>query len=209
MEEKKRNGIDPFIPNKEEEPFTDPVSGKSTDGLIHPFEFDAKTKGPEEKIYIILYKLNSDEDDEIYTQIFSICKGRTEAYSDIKEKLESGLEVDVHISKIITETKQTETATADKKYYLLPYDECISVYSFCKSVQEYYSDEFDVEEFNNTSIPEDEEDEFLSKSKTYLSAEQEAYRDMLNLAIKRDESYFDGIRRELEGNQNNGSANNI
>lgn len=208
MKEEKRIGIDPFIPNKkEEEPFTDPISGKSNDGLIHPFEYDAKIKGPEEKIYIILYKLNSDEDDEIYTQIFSICKGRTEAYYDIKEKLESGLEVDVHVSKIITETKQTETATADKKYYLLPYDECISIYSFCKSVQEYYSDEFDIEEFNNTSVPE--KDEILSKSSTYLSAEQESYRNMLNLAIKRDESYFDGIRKELENDHNDESINNI
>lgn len=200
--DEKRKGIDPFIPINKNEPFTDPVTGVSSDGSIRPFEYDEKTKSPEEKIYIILYKLNSDEDDDIYTQIFNICIGRTEAYRDIKEKLESGLEVDVHVSKIITETKQTETSTADKKYFLLPYKECISIYAFCKSIQDYYSDdEFDIEDYNTTEIPE--KDEILSKSNQYLTAEQESYRKMLNLAIKHDEEYFDGIRRELEEKNSN------
>mgnify|MGYP004581258047 CR=1 FL=1 len=201
MEEKKL--IDPFIPN-EPEKFTDPTTGVTESGLIRPIEYDAKAKSPEEKIYIILYKLNHDDYDEAYTQIFNICIGRTEAYSDIKSKLESGMDIDVHVSKIITETKQTETASGDKKYYLLPYDDCISIYSFCKSVENYYSDdEFDIEEYNNTSVPE--VDEILSKSKMYLTAEQESYKRMLEVANKRKleyRDYYDAVMRENMNNSN-------
>ena len=172
--------------------------------MIRPIEYDAKAKSPEEKIYIILYKLNHDDYDEAYTQIFNICIGRTEAYSDIKSKLESGMDIDVHVSKIITETKQTETASGDKKYYLLPYDDCISIYSFCKSVENYYSDdEFDIEEYNNTSVPE--VDEILSKSKMYLTAEQESYKRMLEVANKRKleyRDYYDAVMRENMNNSN-------
>ena len=201
MEDKKL--IDPFIPN-EPEKFTDPNTGITESGLIRPIEYDAKAKSPEEKIYIILYKLNHDDYDEAYTQIFNICIGRTEAYSDIKSKLESGMDIDVHVSKIITETKQTETASGDKKYYLLPYDDCISIYSFCKSVENYYSDdEFDIEEYNNTSVPE--VDEILSKSKMYLTAEQESYKRMLEVANKRKLEYrdhYDVVMRENMNNSN-------
>ena len=114
------------------------------------------------------------------------------------------MDIDVHVSKIITETKQTETASGDKKYYLLPYDDCISIYSFCKSVENYYSDdEFDIEEYNNTSVPE--VDEILSKSKMYLTAEQESYKRMLEVANKRKleyRDYYDAVMRENMNNSN-------
>lgn len=204
MEDKKL--IDPFIPN-EPEKFTDPNTGVTESGLIRPIEYDAKAKSPEEKIYIILYKLNHDDYDEAYTQIFNICIGRTEAYSDIKSKLESGMDIDVHVSKIITETKQTETASGDKKYYLLPYDDCISIYSFCKSVENYYSDdEFDIEEYNNTSVPE--VDEILSKSKMYLTADQESYKRMLEVANKRKLEYRDHYDAVMRENMNNSNGDN-
>lgn len=150
--------------------------------LIKPMEFDVKTKGVEEKLYIILYKIVTDEE---FDQIFEICIGRTEAYTDIKDKLQSGLDIDVHASKIITETKQTETATMDRKYYLIPYEDCISVYAFCKSVENYYdTDEFDIEEYNNTDVPE--EDPILSKSTYYMTPEMKEYQDMLKEALTED-----------------------
>ena len=92
--------------------------------LIRPIIFDAPTKDVEEKTYIILYNIDPEDDmDEIDSRIFSVCIGRTDAYFDIKEKLTSGLGVNIYTSKVITETKQTETESGDTKYYLLPYDD--------------------------------------------------------------------------------------
>lgn len=177
-------------------------------GFIKPMDFDVRTKSFEEKIYIILYELNiesnDDFDQKVFGHVYSVCVGRTEAYLDIKEKLQCGsLDVDIHRSKIITETKQTETDTGDRKYYMIPYNECLSVYAFCLSVQDYYSDDgFDIEDYNNSDVPE-HEDETLRSHPMYMTAEQQTYRTMLEASIKRESFLNDMIRNQRSGEENN------
>lgn len=173
--------------------------------LQKAMDFDVKTKSIEEKIYIILYKLTENEDD-IYNQIFSVCAGRTEAYNDIKNKLISGVDIDLHRSLIITETKQTESRTGDKKYYLLPLNECISVYAFCIQVAEFYSDDnFNIEDYNNTLIDDETSSsqpvELESIIPRQLSQEEQDYKKMLDASMQRDK-FLDSLRREQEGSNN-------
>ena len=164
--------------------------------LVKPITFGVRTKSFEEKIYIILYRLNECE-DEAMSKIFEICVGRTETYNDIKNKFLSGMSIDVHRSKIITETKQTETSTGDEKYYMTDYEDCISLYSFCKKVEEYYNDqEFDIEDFNDTDVPETNE---LESHPMYLTKEQQEYRDMLMSSIKRNK-FITELREEYRNN---------
>ena len=212
MNDEKKELIDPFIPLEEnEQPNTDSKFipsvktedlPRNKDGLINPMVFEAPTKSFEEKIYIILYTLNDDSerDNDIYSKVFSICVGRTEVYLDIKNKLISGVPVDIHRSRILTETKQTETITGDIKYYMLPYEAAISVYSFCTAVKEYYNDEFDIEDYNDgdvESVGVSVESE-LASHPMYLTAEQQEYRKMLNEAIHRDK-FIETVRSELKG----------
>ena len=138
-------------------------------------DFDVRTKSVEEKIYIILYKLEDDDLEEYQKNVFSICIGRTNAFNDIKEKLISGLDIDIHRSKIITETKQTESVSGDRKYYL---------YSFCISMHEYYSDDdFNIEDYNNSEIPEKDD---IEKLPGFLTPEQIEYNKMLNASFNSD-----------------------
>lgn len=185
--------FDPFVPNESPKPVTD---------AIRPMTFIAKEKGIEEKIYIILYKLNeSDIIDEVTSKIFEVCIGRTAAYLDIKNKLQSGLDIDVHRSYVITETRQTETSTGDIKYYMIPYEECISVYSFCISVSDYFSDDdFDIEEYSDGDVPEESR---LNRAAHIMSAEQLEYRRMLEESLGRDK-FITGLREQFgPGNSNN------
>ena len=184
------NLIEGLIPNG-------PDINKNHDGLIKPMDFDVRTKSIEEKMYIILYKIDDGESDEIYNSIYSVCIGRTEAYSDIKNKLISGLNVDVHRSIIITETKQTESSTGDRKYFLIPYDECISVYSFCISIGDYYSDdEFDIEDYNNSDVPETPQDIALTNP-MYMTKENMEFRKLFEESLKRDK-FIDHMKHQLE-----------
>lgn len=189
--EKNRPLIEPMI-------FDNPDNvTQNNKGLQKGMDFDVRTKSFEEKIYIILYRLEGDNLEEYQKNCFSLCIGRTNAYSDIKEKLISGLDIDIHRSKIITETKQTETATGDTKYYMLPYDECISVYAFCISVADYYSDDdFNIEEYNNSEIPEADD---ITKLPGYLSPEQLEYRKMLEASFNRDK-----FLNDLKNSNNSG-----
>jgi len=202
-EEKKL--IDPIIPNEDPKiisKFIDRPGIDKRTGLINPMELDVRTKSIEEKIYIILYHTNPDDDmDEIYGQIFSVCVGRTEAYLDIKNKLESGLDVDIHRSRIITETKQTEWESGNRKYYMIPYEECISVYTFCTTVKGYYGDDFDIEDYNTGDVPEDPNDH-LASHPTYLTAEQLEYRKELEASIGREK-----LMEELREAAKNGAVN--
>lgn len=175
--------------------------------LQKAMDFDVKTKSIEDKIYIILYKLTENEDD-IYNHIYSVCAGRTEAYTDIKNKLISGVDIDLHKSLIITETKQTETNTGDRKYYLIPLNECISVYAFCIQVAEFYSDDdFNIEEYNNTLIdneiddsPQQQESESIIPRQ--LSQEELDYKKMLEASIQRDK-FLDSLRIEQQESGDN------
>lgn len=192
MDDKKL--IEPFFNNE-------PSTGtNNSHELIKPMDFDVRTKSVEEKLYIVLYRLDGDDLEEYQKQCFSICIGRTNTLNDIKEKLISGLDIDVHRSIIITETKQTETESGDRKYFLLPYDECISLYSFCVSLKEYYSDDsFDIEDYNNTEVPEKDD---IEKLPGYLTAEQLEFKKMLTASFKRDK-FLNEMRQESQGEDAN------
>lgn len=160
--------------------FNDDKKPNENAGLVRPIIFDAPTKDVEEKTYIILYNIEPEDDmDEIYSRIFSVCIGRTDAYFDIKDKLTSGLGVNIYTSKVITETKQTETETGDTKYYLLPYAECVNIYAFCTGLQAYYGDDgFDINDYLNNGSMEDKDD--MENHAFFLTPEQKTYRAMLD-----------------------------
>lgn len=174
----------------ESEKFFDPIifdaqdHSKNIEKPTNPIIFDEVDKNYEEKIFIILYNIEPEEDmDEIYSRVFSVCIGRTEAYFDIKDKLTSGLGINIYTSKIITETKQTETSTDNLKYYMIPYNECLNIYAFCTAVQEFYSDDgFNINDYTNSGSPEDKTD--LENSSFFLSPEQAEYKKMLIDSIK-------------------------
>ena len=102
----------------------------------------------------------SDSNDELFDGQFKICHGRTACYRYIEHLINAfGSDLDVHNSKVITETKQTESDTGNKKYYLINYDESLSIYAFCKSVENYYGvDGFNIDD--TFSPPTDNEEEF-------------------------------------------------
>lgn len=192
------NNIDPYLYNNESQTIDDITRAT---GLQKPMDFDVRTKSFEEKTFIILYKIDDDDLDDIYKSCYSLCIGRTETYNDIKNKLISGVPIDIHRSKIITETKQTESISGDRKYYLLPYEECISVYSFCTSVKSnYQDDDFDIENYNTSEIPEDYNE--LAESPNYLTPEQIEYRNMLEAAIGREKLF-----RDLAKSRDNDGSN--
>lgn len=143
---KKATPIDPvvFEPGSPLAPKEDTTAKKP----IRPAIFEAPIKSFEAKIYIVFVAI--DTDDDLSDGNFKICNGRTECYRFIENLLESyGDAVDIHKSIIMTETRQTETETGDIKYYMIDIPECVSMYSFCKSVESYYGNlGFDIEEYN-------------------------------------------------------------
>lgn len=147
-------------------------------------DIDIPDKDIEEKIFIVLYKLDTPVED--IDSIFSICIGRSECYRDIVNKIRSGYDVDIHRSKITVETKQTETKTGDTKYYLLDIDDCKSIYDFCVKVGDNYPDlEFNIEDYN-TYDPEKTNKNILT-DKQILTKDQMEYKKMLEESIKRQE----------------------
>ena len=149
---------------------------KKPQKYIRPIQYEDREKTVEDKVYIILYILN-DEEDDVASKTFSVCIGRTMAYMDIKNKLQSGLAVDVHRSCILTETKQTETSTGDLRYFIVPFDKAISVYAFCISQNEYFNDEeFSIEDYADGDVPDNRMD-FVNR---VWSEEETQYRNMLN-----------------------------
>lgn len=164
---------------------------------------DVPTKHFEDKTYIILYQIKNEE-DKLYKQLFAIRKGRTQAISDIRDKLQSGVDIDIHKSVIITETKQTETDTGNTKYYLIPLEESISVYSFCKSVEEYYGlDYFDIEEYNEGFEYDNEEDSTDSnpslENRVFDEMTMEYKRMLSEAKMKKSIDNFTYDRDKLKG----------
>ena len=188
--------IDPLIefPGAKSSFIRDPNENKE---LINPFRFEAKEKDFESKIYLILYVING-EDDDISSKTFSVCIGRTMAYRDIKDKLISGVDVDVHSSKVITETRQN-LASGDIKYFLMPYEECISVYAFCTSIAHMYEDDdFSIEDYSSGEVPEDAG----PKENTYMTSDQKEYYDMLKESINRKQ-IWEGLKQFNQDESNN------
>lgn len=142
LEKQMNNLIDPMSFDKDS-----PYAKKDTNKPVQPMVFDVPTKSFEDKIYIIL--LVGENNDSMFDGNFKICNGRTECYRHIQSLIEAfGDDIDVHESKIITETKQTETETGNSKYYMINIMESLSIYAFCKSVEGYYSnDTFAIDQY--------------------------------------------------------------
>ena len=134
------------IPNKNERIYKTPVDPMQFDKNSpyyqgkkgeSPIVFDVPTKSFEDKKYIVL--INQESNDELFDGQYKICNGRTECYRYIQTLIEAfGDDIDAHNSKVITETKQVEADTGNSKYYMINLDDAISVYAFCKSVEDYY-----------------------------------------------------------------------
>lgn len=159
-------GIDPMS-------FDEPASKKGT----NPMVFDTPTKSVEEKLYIVFVDMAND----LFDGKFKICKGRTECFRYIETLCESfGTDFDPHTSKVITETKQTETKTENTKYYLINLEDSISVYSFCKSVEGFYGkNDFKIDDYFNPPVTAD--DGLLDSNEAFKEqGVHRVYRDMLN-----------------------------
>lgn len=66
-------------------------------------------------------------------------------------------------------------------------------------MEEYYSgDTFNIEEYNNSDIPENPAS-LLENKPGYMTAEQLAYKAMLEQSMKRDK-FFETMRKELADN---------
>lgn len=85
-------------------------------------------KSPEEKEYIILYDYADDS-------MFKICQGREDTYTMIKYlMLNNELEPDIHNSCVLVEGVLPENR--------------ISIYEFMKHMEQFFSDNFDIEDYN-------------------------------------------------------------
>ena len=189
--EDKKNYIHPIEINLTESQFIKKPK------YIRPIQYEDREKTVEDKTYIILYILN-DEEDDVSSKTFSVCVGRTMAYMDIKNKLQSGLSIDVHRSCILTETKQTETSTGDLRYFIVPFDKAISVYAFCVSQSEYFNDEeFNIEDYSDGDVPDNRMD-FVNR---VWSPEETQYRNMLN-DMMRDRTNVSDLLRTFEDGTN-------
>ena len=169
--ENKKDLIEIFIPNDPED--------EEKPKLQKIMDFNVPTKSFEEKIYIILYRINGATVDD-FDGLFDVRIGRTETYESIKMHLTSGMDIDIHASKIITEVKLKDK-NEDKKYFLIPFDECISIYAFFNSVSSYYSDDdFDIEDYNISKTDNDEEEVYK------MSKEQKDFESTIMQSLKDD-----------------------
>ncbi len=138
--------------DKINKPLTDPLlplENGLIDPLLPPDELD---KGYEEKKYLVLW-VNNDDSSE-YGNHYFIGLGRTETYYFIRDNIS---DIDIHNSYVLVETKQTETKTGVKRWYMTSIDKAITVYLFLKKIQDNYNDKFDVEDYNYAY--EEEEDQ--------------------------------------------------
>ena len=134
-----------------------PMEDGLTDPLLPPDEPD---KGFEEKKYLVLW-VNNDDSSEFGNHFF-IGTGRSETYYFLRDNI---TEIDIHNSYILVETKQTETKTKVKRWYMTGIDKAITVYAFLRKVQDNYNDKFDVEDYNYAYEDDDNE----TNTKDYIS----------------------------------------
>ena len=154
--------------------------------------FAEPSKSVEDKIFIVLiYGLYSED---LFDGNYKICNGRTEAYRFIETLVQSyGSDFDPHISKVITETLQTETESGDIKYFLTNYFSSLSVYAFCKAVENYYTDDkFRIDDYfaapdgnidpNQTQNIENNIDRIMASVDDPIIAKEaiETYKEMMN-----------------------------
>lgn len=130
--------IDPLLPM--EDGFIDP--------LLPPDEPD---KGFEEKKYLVLWVNNNDSSED--GNHFFIGTGRSETYYFIRDNIS---EIDIHNSYVLVETKQTETKSKVRRWYMTSIDKAITVFAFMKKVQDNYNDKFDIEDYDYAYEDDDE-----------------------------------------------------
>jgi len=137
---------------------------------IQPMTFDVPTKSTEDKIYIVI--MEDESNDPMFDGQYKICHGRTECYRYIQGLIEAfGEDVPVHTSKVITETKQTETDTGNSKYYLINYDESLSIYAFCKAIEMYYTDDkFSIDDHFSAPMNNDNYRQPISEKEAFAYA---------------------------------------
>ena len=112
--------------------------------------FDEPTKSFENKTFIVF--IVEEGNDDMFDGHYKVCNGRTETYRYIQSLVESfGNDIDVHNSKIITETKQIEAETGNGKHYMTNFNSCLSIYAFCKGVEGFYEgsilNEFKIDDY--------------------------------------------------------------
>lgn len=92
-------------------------------------ENSKREKNPEEKQYLLLYYGTFDNEE---VKSFEIREGRTATYVMIKDMIDY---IDIYDSKVIVES--------------VPFNEGVSVYQFMKYMENFFSDGFDIEDYNN------------------------------------------------------------
>lgn len=122
--------------------------------LVNPMEFAIPTKALEDKLYFLFFYIFEDGNREEVIQQFEICRGRTAAYRKIENYLrEYNIEtemIDLSMSFVLTETKEIDRGTRNEKYFMTGPDDRVSMYAFCKMMEDYYgASAFDVDEFKH------------------------------------------------------------
>lgn len=159
--------------------------------LIKPMIYEAPTKGPEEKEYIILYFIDGDSD---YHQLFDKVIGRTNAYMAIASKAQMfGDTLDVGKSIVITETKQTITETQDIAYFLIHPNDALNIYDFCNHAYNFMPQEIR-REFSIGDYYDDPKNTYTENddqtTNPMMQNPNPMYRDYMNIAQEYDNSVF-------------------
>lgn len=184
---------------------------------IRPAIFEAPVKSFEDKIYIVF--IASGREDDLTDGDFKVCRGRTDCYRFIETLLESyGDEVDIHKSVVMTETRQTETDTKDIKYYMIDLPDCVSMYAFCKSVENYYGEYgFDIESYNKGYSQEDIEDNKIIDPDPDKEALYGSFTEFLKLRDQNIKetfhetptSFIEGLDNQKKYDFNDGNGINV
>ncbi|WP_301066729.1 hypothetical protein [uncultured Duncaniella sp.] len=167
--------------------------------LINPMEFSVPTKAMEDKLYFLFFYIYEDGNKDMVTQQFEIARGRTAAYRKIHQYLmEFNLEtetIDLSQSFVLTETKEIDRSTGNQKYFLTDVDDRVSIYAFCKMLEEYFGPmAFDIDEFKHNDDGVDDEDRPMSLLIGELYKADESGNEFL-MVEEGDMSLADELRR--------------
>ena len=213
MDEKEKELIQPMTFYNEDKEVKDDKTG-----LIQPITFKKPDKKHfEEKIFIILYKLNNIDDNlpDIYSRIFTVCIGRTAAYHDIQTKIMEE-NVDILNSIITTEVCPDDSEVNDNgdyDYYLIDLPKCLNIYKFCKGVEGFYADEeFRIDKFidstnisdYNSNIDELITDKVDQKDIEKINQDKELYK-LATESMNRS-NFIDIMTREFNNKKDSGNV---
>lgn len=167
--------------------------------LTNPMEFAVPTKAMEDKLYFIFFYIYEEGSRDMVTQQFEIARGRTAAYRKIHQYLmEFNLEnetIDLSQSFVLTETKEVDRSTGNQKYFITDVDDRVSIYAFCKMLEEYFGPmAFDVDEFkhNDDSTEDDGRATSILIGELYKSGDE---GDEFMMVEEGDMSLADELRK--------------